>query len=150
MEQGRSEMIRHLVAAVLDSGRAVRLFHPQIDSVAFISRWSDAYRDFYLFTEGSGGEMEGLGTGPQSHARFADLLLTNGYDSQAAEYLSAVVAAYPEDRQLRFLYGLALSKTGEPAGAARQLKAVIESGPADHLGEAARALLRNPAGERSP
>jgi len=135
----------NLVSAVLDGGRAVRLFCPQIDSIVFISRWSDAYRDFYLFSQGAAGEMTGLGTGPSAHARLAELLLANGYGPQAAQYLSALVETWPGDRRLRFLWGLALARTGDRAGALDQLKRVADAGPADSLGTAARELLRNAA-----
>lgn len=49
----------NLLEASIDQGRAVRLFHPGVDSVAFVEHWTRAHGDFDLFLpyqDGSPGD----------------------------------------------------------------------------------------------
>src|SRR5262249_57350703 len=87
-----------VVADVLGGGRALRLFEPRIDSVAFVSRWSPGYRNFTLFIEGAAGRLDKIGRTPHAHAQFASVLLDAGYLEQGRDYLEPLVQAFPRDR----------------------------------------------------
>ena len=130
-----------VVATVLGGGRALRLFEPRIDSVAFVNRWAPDYRNFALYTEGAGGQLTSLGRGPHSHAQFASALLDAGYVEQGRDYLVALVQAYPHDRMVRLLFAAALAQTGDPRGAGVQARLVLEGAPPDSIGAMARRLI---------
>ena len=130
-----------LAQTVLGGGLAIRLFEPRIDSVAFVTRWTPAYRNFSLYGEGLGGSMVGLGRGPTANARFAAGLLTGGHDTHARDHLSDAIAAFPDDRLLRLLYAATLQRTGDPARAREHARFVIETAPHDTLTFEARVLL---------
>ena len=130
-----------VVEAVLGGGRALHLFEPRIDSMVFAQRWTPAYRGFSLFSEGPGGSMIGFGRGPLSHSKLGRLLLGNGYNAQARGYLADVVLAYPEDRLLRLLFAIALSRTGDPDSARSSARLVVEGAPSDTISAIARRLL---------
>jgi hypothetical protein len=134
--------------AVLDGGRALRLFEPRIDSVAFVSRWTPAYRNFTLFIEGPGGKMEKMGRGAHAHAKFASTLINGEYRTQARDYLVALVEAFPDDRRVRLLYAVALAQTGDARGAAEQARLVAESAPPDSIGNTARRLVTRMEGAK--
>ena len=130
-----------VIEAVLDGGRALALFEPRIDSVVFVSRWTKAYQNFTLFIEGPGGQMANLGRGVRGHAHFASALIEEGYSVQARDYLAQLVEAFPRERMLRLLFAAGLVRTGDRAGAGTQARRVMEEGPADSIGAAARRLL---------
>lgn len=130
-----------VVEAVLGGGLALRLFEPRLDSVVFVSRWTAEYRNFTLFLEGPGGEMEKMGRGSHSHARFASALLDAGYLVQARDYLTALVQAFPRDRMVRLLFAAALVQTGDPDSGREQARLVMEGAPPDTISAMARGLL---------
>ena len=90
--------------SVLDQGRALRALYPGLDSVAFVSRWSPAYRDFDLIVNNTDGFALNLGHGPEAHLDFAALLLRRGWKGPALDDLAAARQAYPEDPRLSVAY----------------------------------------------
>jgi hypothetical protein len=130
-----------VIEAVLGGGMALRIFEPRLDSVAFVHRWTPEYRNFNLFIGGPGGQMMGMGRGPQAHSRFAGAMIDAGYVEQAREYLAALVRAYPGDRLIRLLFAAALSRTGDADSARAHARLVIEGARPDTLTATARNLL---------
>ena len=131
-----------VVGAVLDGGRALRLFEPALDSVAFVSRWTPAYRNFTMYIEGPAGQLAKIGRTPETHAKFAGDLLDAGYAVQARDYLAGLVEAYPRDRMMRLLLATALAQTGDPDHARTQARLVAEVAPQDSVATLARLLLQ--------
>jgi hypothetical protein len=133
---------RLFVEAVLDSGRAFRVFYPQVDSVAFLSAWSARYRDWYLFVQVGNGYLENLGVGPGAHVTYSEELLKENLNRSARGYLQELVDAFPDDPGIRFLYSSALARAGEFHSARAQLEHLIARTPRGVLSEQARHILR--------
>jgi len=131
-----------LVEAVLDSGRAFRVFYPQVDSVQFVREWSPRYRDWYLFVQVGDGYLEDLGVGSGAHLAYAQELLKEGLGESARSYLSELAGAFPEDQAIRFLYAYALVATREYPAARAQLECLVTKAPHGVLADRARHLLR--------
>jgi dolichyl-phosphate-mannose-protein mannosyltransferase/tetratricopeptide repeat protein len=127
--------------AVLDGGRALRLFEPRLDSVVFARRWTPDYRELTLFTESPGGRLLWLGRGPGSHSHFAALMIRSGFFAPAREYLDEVITAYPDDRVIQLLYAIALSRTGAPDSARARAQRLVEGAPPDTIVATARKLI---------
>ncbi|HVP15347.1 MAG TPA: tetratricopeptide repeat protein, partial [Terriglobales bacterium] len=127
--------------AVLDSGRALRVFYPQLDSVRVLRAWSAPYRDWSLYVQTGNGYLQHIGAGPGAHAHYARDLLAAGFGDVARDYLGELVTAFPSETPVRFLYGAALARTGDAAGARAQLEQVIRAAPDDTLARLARRLL---------
>ena len=130
-----------LLEECLDHGRAVRLFFPWVDSVAFIARWTGAYRDFDLFAPSAGGRLSAMGNGPAALNNVAKWMMENGWYPQAREHLQGALEAYPTDPGLRLGYGAALFRTGDRAGAVAELEQLVREAPGDSAAMAARAIL---------
>lgn len=130
-----------LVESVMDSGRAFRIFYPQLDSVKFLRLWSQQYRDWYLCVQVGNGYLANLGVGPSVHANYAQQLLRADLDAPARTYLSEVVKAFPTALPARFLYSSALARTGDFREARAQLQDLIRMSPEDTLARRARRLL---------
>jgi hypothetical protein len=129
------------IEAVLDSGRALRLFYPQLDSIRFLREWSAPYRDWYLCVQVGNGYLENLGVGPAAHARYAQELLKAGFNQAARSYLVELLQAFPAEPPLRFLYSSALARTGDFRAARVQLEELIRVAPDDTLAARARRIL---------
>jgi hypothetical protein len=130
------------VEAVLDSGRAFRVFYPQVDSIQFQREWSARYRDWYLFVQVGNGYLENLGVGPAAHASYSQELLRAGLNQPASVYLSELVRAFPGDPAIRFLYSSALARAGDFRSARAQLGELIAMDPNGVLAKRALDLLR--------
>jgi hypothetical protein len=140
--QGDSLSPRYfLLPAVIDRGRALRLLYPALDSVAFVDRWTPGYRDFDLFVTGTDGAIKGLGRGLEAQVALASRLLAIRYDATAREQLGAAVPLWPDDPRLRFAYGVALARTGDPEAALQQFRELVLRAPSDTLAAVARQLL---------
>jgi hypothetical protein len=131
-----------LLRESIDHGRAVRLFHPRIDSVAFIAEWAHVYRDFDVFMPYQDGHLLGVGRGPRGLERAASWMMEQGWPGQARDHLGRAVAAYPDDRELRFSFARSLAASGDQAGAVGELTRLIEESPRDSLSTVAREVLR--------
>jgi tetratricopeptide repeat protein len=130
-----------LLEECLDHGRAVRLYFPWVDSVAFIARWTGAYRDFDLFAPAAGGRLSAMGSGPAALNDVAKWMMENGWYPQAREHLQGALEAYPGDPGLRLGYGAALFRTGDRAGAVAELEQLVREAPDDSAAIMARAIL---------
>jgi hypothetical protein len=130
-----------ITATVLGGGRALRLFEPRLDSVVFVTRWAPEYRDFTLYNEGTRGRLQRIGRGPSAHAWYASVMIDGGFDAPAREYLTAVLDAYPDQRLIRLLYAIALSKTGAPDSARAQAALLLEGAKPDTITATARQLI---------
>ena len=64
LPQGRNAY--NLLAVSLDHGGAIRLFHPQVETVVFVDRWSAQLDSFHLFLPYQNGQLQGFGTGPEA------------------------------------------------------------------------------------
>ncbi|TMQ69123.1 MAG: hypothetical protein E6K81_15665 [Candidatus Eisenbacteria bacterium] len=130
-----------LLAAVTDSGRVFRLFLPQIDSVAFLDRWSCADTSFTLFLPYYDGDLFAAGRGRRALAATGRWMFEQRWYPQAREYLDSVLVAYPEDREFLLLRAGALLKIGERAAARGQLEHLIRLAPNDSAASVARRAL---------
>jgi len=92
--------IPNLLVAVLDDGRALRALRPQVDSVAFVARWSPAYREFDLVATTLDGFAINFGRGPEAHLNLARALYESGNAGLALDDLDAAIPAYPDDPRL--------------------------------------------------
>ena len=101
-----------LLGESIDHGGAVRLFFPQVDSVAFLTRWEVAYRDFDLFLAYQSGDLLGVGQGPRAHERAAAWMMEQRWPEAARDHLERAVEAYPDDRALRLAYARAIAACG--------------------------------------
>ena len=130
-----------LLEESLDHGRAIQLYFPWVDSVAFIDRWTGGFRNFDLFIPYRGGHLAGVGKGPASHGEVARWMMENHWYAQARDHLRSVLEVYPSDAGLRLGYGAALFRSGDREGAIAQLEEVIRTAPGDSAAIAARAVL---------
>jgi hypothetical protein len=135
---------RSLIDVSLNHGWVVRLFFPQVDSVAFVSRWSPADRDFLLFLPYQDGTLEAFGSGPEAARR-----LQLGLAPQVSDYLRSVLEV-SDDPALRLAYAVALAKAGERDSARAVLHGMASAGGSDSTGRAAERLLRSLEGGRTP
>ena len=102
-DSGGSEWLARVLRSILGDGRALRLVHANLDSTAFVTRWSPAYREFELFYGRVNGDVVDVGCGPGAHRRLAELLIADGCVQDARANLEAARAVYPEDPGLRTL-----------------------------------------------
>jgi prepilin signal peptidase PulO-like enzyme (type II secretory pathway) len=133
-----------LLAESIDRTGGVRLFFPQIDSVAFLSRWTPGYRDFDLFVPYQDGRLIGMGRGPSAQLAAAAWMMEQRWPRSARDHLSAALDAYPDNRELRLAHAQAMDVCGDSVGAAVELRRVIASGADDSAAEVARRMLRLP------
>ncbi|MFI5370598.1 MAG: tetratricopeptide repeat protein [Candidatus Eisenbacteria bacterium] len=94
--------IPNLLISVLDEGRGLRALRPQLDSVAFVPRWSMAYRDFDLVATTVDGFAVNFGQGPVAHLELARALFDSGNAKLAVDDLDAAIPAYPGDPRLAY------------------------------------------------
>jgi hypothetical protein len=132
-----------LLRESLDRGAALRVFFPQLDSVAFVSNWTPAYRDGDLFLSYPGGYLVGGGTGPQAAEGITMWMFQAGWYRPAREYLGTVVATYPDRPSLRIAYAGALFKLGDTLAAVLELEEVIRTAPHDSSASRAQMILRS-------
>ena len=95
-----AELFRGLLPGVVDQGRGLRALHPGLDSIAFVDRWTPAYRDFELVAGSVDGMIVGFGSGPDAHLRFAGVLVENEFVEEALQHLGDAIPAYPDDPRL--------------------------------------------------
>ncbi|HEY6866335.1 MAG TPA: tetratricopeptide repeat protein, partial [Candidatus Eisenbacteria bacterium] len=130
-----------LYPAALDGGRALRALFPNVDSVAFVTRWSPAWRGFDLLMSDPDGTTRVFGRGATAYRRVGAVLINNGLPREAAEFLAVAVGEFPDDPALRWEYGLALARFGAREAALEQLRELIRRAPGDSLAARARAVL---------
>jgi hypothetical protein len=109
-----AELFRGLLPGVVDQGRGLRALHANLDSVAFVDRWSPAYRDFQLVAGSVDGMIQGFGAGPEAHLRFTAVLVANGFIDEARQHLGDASAGYPDDPRLRQAMAMMTSATAQP------------------------------------
>jgi len=111
--------IPNLLVAVLDEGRALRALRPQVDSVAFVPRWSPAYRDFDLVATTLDGFAVNFGRGSEAPLRLARALFESGNANLALGVLDAAIPVYPEDPRLADARARLVAVLARRTGAAR-------------------------------
>ena len=137
----RNTFFADLLQSVLDHGRGLRAVCPNLDSVAFVSHWTPAYRDFELFAGSVDGLVDHLGTGPDAHLRLAAKLERFRLPRQANQHLRAALLAYPEDPRLHLARAGTALHVGDRAEAAAECRKTIELAASSALADSARALL---------
>jgi hypothetical protein len=95
-----AELLRGLLPGVVDQGRGLRALYPNLDSVAFVDRWTPAYRDFELVAGSVDGMIVAFGSGPDAHLRYAGVLVDNEFVEEALQHLGDAIPAYPGDPRL--------------------------------------------------
>jgi hypothetical protein len=90
----------NLVEAVVDSGRALRLFYPQIRSVAFVDHWDSRYARYAIFVERGPQDFVGFGSGAVAQARVARSFIERSEFGLASAWLNDALSAYPNDLAL--------------------------------------------------
>ena len=103
-ELGATPKLAEIFHSILGEGLALKAVCPNLDSVAFVPRWSPAYEDFDVFYGRIDGNVVDVGRGPDAHGRLAVLLITDHFDQDARVSLAAALVAYPTDARLRALY----------------------------------------------
>ena len=93
--EGTSGFFTNLLPSIFDNGRGLRALHPNLDSVAFVSRWTPAYQSFDLIAGSVDGNVIFFGSSPEGHLRFIRTLESNGFPREAAAHRSAVTEAFP-------------------------------------------------------
>jgi hypothetical protein len=131
----------NLLQESIDQGRAVRLFYPGVDTVAFVAHWTRAQDDYDLFLPCQDGSLIGVGQGPAAHREVAAWMMEQHGYPQARDHLKSALDVYSGDPTLRLGYGVALLKTGDREAAIAQLKQVIRIAPADSAALAAKVIL---------
>ena len=100
---GGSAFLARVLHSIMGEGRALRAVYPNLDSVAFVPRWTPAYRDFELFYGRVDGNVVDLGRGPEAHHRLAELMIADRCVEDARAELEAALAVWPDDPRLRSL-----------------------------------------------
>jgi hypothetical protein len=131
----------NLFEECLDHGRALRALYPQLDTVAFVDRWTPAYSNFDILIYSGDGHVMNLGRGLEGHHSLVNGMLSYQYFEAARQHLETVVPLYPDDPKLRWWYSYTLGKLGDPAGSREQLVELVRRAPQDSLALRARALL---------
>ena len=90
-----------LVSAVLDGGRALRVFFPQLDSVVCSPSWNRGLRGFSVAVSVGNGELVSYGPGLTDNLAVARDLAHTGDLAGAAAYRESLQVAYPEERLLK-------------------------------------------------
>lgn len=132
-----------LVRNVLDDGRALRAFYPNVDTVVFAGRWTPELAGYRLFVVNQVGRLSHQGRGAQAALRVGDLLILNRYPQAARDLLAEAVRTYPDDARLRYTYGYVLDLLGESVAARAELQELVRRAPNDSLATRARAVLRS-------
>jgi hypothetical protein len=130
-----------LLEESLDHGRAIQLYYPWVDTVAFLAQWSPADSGLDLFLTSQGGALEGVGKGPVAHGAVARWMMENGWYPQARDHLKRVLDVYPSDPSLRLGYSAALFRSGDRAGAIAELQEIVRTAPGDSNAIIAAHLL---------
>jgi len=130
-----------LDTGMLDEGRVLMAFYPQLETVFVASRWLPEYRDLELFAVGPGRTLVSMGTGPIATRRTAAALITSGHPEQALELDRAAVAAWPANPRLRLDLAILLRETGDRSGAIGQLHELLRLEPTNAVAASARQLL---------
>jgi len=123
-----------LLAESIDRTGGVRLFFPQIDSVAFLTQWSAGYKDFDLFVPYQDGRLLGLGRGPAAHLGAAAWMLEQHWPEPARDHLAAALGVYPDNSLLRVAYAVtrqACHDSTGPIDENRRIDVPIDSLAAD-------------------
>lgn len=102
--RGKVDFYAQLLPAVLDEGRGLTALYPNIDSVAFVSKWTPDLAGFEIVVANEDGRVLPFGRGPEANMRLIRTLEGNGYGREAAELLQSSVAAYPNDPALQAMY----------------------------------------------
>ncbi len=137
----RGKKTYNLFEASLDHGRALRAFHPELDTVAFVDRWTPQYRDFDILIYSAEGHALSFGRGLAGHKGLVQALIQYRYHEAARQHLETVVPMFPDDPQLRWWYSYVLGKLGDIPGSRVQLEELVRRAPEDTLASRARALL---------
>ena len=112
VDDDRGPSLMDAMNAALDNGRALRMLHPGVDSVALVEVWSPRFRDFDIIgIAAPNGRCVDLGNGPPAHYALLDALIGRGFDRQARDHLTSALAAYPADSGLRRIEAQLLTRT---------------------------------------
>jgi hypothetical protein len=98
--EGSTDYFSNLLPSLFRGGRGLRALFPNVDSVAFVERWTPDYEEFELIAGTTDGYVVPFGRGPEAHARLVESLTQNGYEALAREHLDAVGEVYPDDPRL--------------------------------------------------
>jgi multidrug transporter EmrE-like cation transporter len=82
-----------LQRVVLSEGRALRVFFPQLDTVAYVPRWSRSLLGWAIAVPASGGTLAAYGSDAQSYRRLAGDLQQGPNQALAAEFADSLSAA---------------------------------------------------------
>jgi len=75
--QGSQHAAYDLLAVSLNQGTAVRLFYPQVDSVAFVKRWDSSRDDWTLYVAYLEGALLRMGRGEEARSHLAAWMTQN-------------------------------------------------------------------------
>jgi hypothetical protein len=102
-DAGPTRTLAGILHSILGEGRALRMIYPQLDSVAFVSAWNPAYRDFELFYGSVDGYVKPLGRGAGAGVQLVRALAADGWTEDAQRSLTPLVACYPDEPAVRAL-----------------------------------------------
>ena len=131
-----------LLGGVLDQGRALRALWPDLDSVAIVTRWTRAYRDFDIAVNSPDGYLVNLGRGSDAHLKLVSAMLDNGFPDLAVDHVARVLTEYPDDSSLPLRFARELAQGGRRPEASALAKWVIARFPGQSAAREADSLLR--------
>src|SRR5262249_13045555 len=72
--------------AVLDGGRSLRALVPAADTVTFVHDYAPGHDGWAYFLSRSDSHLVPLGTLPEAHARFVEVMIANHFPAAALDY----------------------------------------------------------------
>lgn len=114
IEDRLAELWRGLLPGVVDQGRGLRALYPNLDSVAFVERWTPEYRDYQLVAGSVDGMIVGFGAGADAHLRFVETLMRNDFRDEAVQHLRDVARGYPDDARFATALATLAPSTAQP------------------------------------
>jgi hypothetical protein len=94
---------RYALEDVLDAGRSLQAFVPEVDSVVFVHDYEPGRTGWTLLLSRSDSHLVLLGVLPAAHARFVEAMLVSQLPAAALEYADRALADQPGDLAMRAL-----------------------------------------------
>ena len=107
--------VKHYVLQeVLDEGRSLRAFVPEVDSVVFLHDYERGYDGWLCLVNSGGSHLTSVGELPAGHARFVKAMLVSGYVGPALDYAEKALVDMPGDGLLQALRAQAAAAPTAP------------------------------------
>jgi hypothetical protein len=131
-----------LLVSVLDQGRAMRALFPNLDTLAFVNRWTPGFQDFDIIVNTPDGFTRNYGQGPDAHLKLVAALLDGGYDRVALEHVVMARSVYPDEPRLMLAYARVLARNRRATQARAVAAAIMSRFPTDPVAADAAGFAR--------